>query len=223
MPTIAARAMSRNLAWIAPGICLLWTVPARAETRDFSISVDGTPAGAYHMQIAREANGSSRLDASANVRFRAYLVKTYSYAFRGTETWNGDRLVGLSSRCNDDGKTYQVSATPVANGLSVQVNGRVTVFPADAWVSTYWRLPAASLRGRLLTILDADNGRTLRGTLQFIGRESVAIGGGQGPCDHYRLPELGVDLWYDEGGTLARQEYVEEGRRIVLRLDSVGR
>lgn len=224
MPT-AARAIARRLAATGLAGLLLLGAQVRAgdvETRDFSISVDRKPAGSYRMRIVRSDDGTVQMEGTADVHLRV-LVVNYTYSFRGVEAWKDDCLLGLSSRCNDDGKPFAVTAARGVNGLTVTANGQSGMLPADAWVSTYWRLPAARLRGQSLTILDADTGRALRGTLRLVGRETVRAAGRLWPCDHYQLPELNVDLWFDAAERLVRQEYPDSGRRVVLELRSVRR
>ena len=139
---------------------VLGSAPATAgetEVREFRIVIDGKPAGDYRLSVTRQEDGTLVQSGQADVRLRV-LVKTYSYTYRGTETWKNGRLVKLDSTCNDDGKAFAVSAQAADGKLKVRVNGVERTLPGDAWTTSYWQLPPPALRNRGLSILDADCG-----------------------------------------------------------------
>src|SRR4051812_3914569 len=77
------------------------------ETREYRITVDGRAAGTYTMTITELPDGTVEQAGRADVSMRV-LLKTFSYSYNGTETWQNGRLVKLQSQANDDGKQYQV-------------------------------------------------------------------------------------------------------------------
>jgi len=192
---------------------------AETEIRDFRISIDGKPAGEYRLSVTRQDDGTLVQSGQADVRLRV-LVKNYTYAYRGTETWKGGRLVRLDSACNDDGKAFAVSARGGENGIAVRVNGVERRLPADAWTTSYWQLPPAALRNRALTLLDADCGEEIAGRLDYAGSQPVSAGGQSQNAARYRVSggKLKVELWYDASDRLIRQESVEDGHKTVFEL-----
>jgi hypothetical protein len=218
---------SPSLLLVAAGTLLLASLSragaGEPEVREFRSSIDGNRAGSYQMTITAADDGSITLSARASIDIRVLLIR-YRYTYSGTELWKDGRLVRFDSTCNDDGKEFQVSAAPDADGLRVRVNGREHLTRTDAWVTTYWRLPAPKLRDQPLTLLDADTGRDLNGTLQYVGREQVNVGDQALTCGHYRVTGgAEVDLWYDGSERLVRQAWTEDGHRAVLQLVRVRR
>jgi hypothetical protein len=217
----------RSRPWLLPlaGLAVLvgaGRAPAEdPEIRQYATYVDREPAGSYTMTISRRADGSVAMEGRADVtvKFLAGL-RVYRYSYTGTEVWKDGRLQQLESQTNDDGKPYRVSVNRDGDRLQVSVNGQARPMRGDVWVTTYWRFPEKAVTP--LALLDADTGRELNATLQQLGPSRVRVGGTPVTCTHYRLRhEYPVDLWYDGQGRLLRQEWVEEGKRVTLELQSI--
>ena len=193
---------------------------ADPETREFAVYIDKKLAGTYTMTISQD-----KMEGHANVDVWFYLVGHYAYTYDGTETWKDNRLQTLASKCNDDGTRYavQAQAQPDTNGLAVWVNRKQRMRQNDVWTTTYWRLPPkvnAQLGARqALSLLDADTGKDLSGTLEYMGH----VAGQWQSADHYRLTgdKLNVKLWYDASRRLVREESVEGKHSYVLQLKSI--
>jgi hypothetical protein len=192
---------------------------ANTEIREFAVTVDGKPAGHYHMEIERGKNGNLVMSARAYVHVR-YLVYNYTYSYRGTEEYRHDQLVRFRSWANDDGKQFAVSAGPGAGGLHVTVNGRERVTRPDVWTTSYWQLPARMNKDRSVLLLDADTGKEIHGRLCYLGHDQVRVADRRRLCAHYRVtgPPEPVDLWYDGQHRLVHQDYVDDGHRTILEL-----
>jgi hypothetical protein len=191
---------------------------ADSEVRDYVNYVDGKRAGNYRMTITNQ-DGAVTMTAQADINVRIFLVP-YKYTYRGTEVWKGGRLLQLESRTNENGKQYAVSAVADQNGLQVKVNGQQERhFAPDVWTTTYWQLPNANARNGLLPLLDADTGRDLNATLQYVGPSQISVAGQVQNCTHYRLSGgVQVELWYDAQERLVHQEWVEDNHKAVLDL-----
>jgi hypothetical protein len=209
---------------------LLLTLPAGAaraadaETRDFTVLVDGKRAGDAHMTIQRADDGTAEVRCDTDVVVKIGPFRAYSYSYRGQEVWKGGRLLRLVSTCNDDGKRYAVAADADGDRLRVRVNGQERLARGDVWLTSYWQQPDGTRVNQAVPLLDADTGRDLGARLQFVGEQQLGVAGAAQNVKHYRLTgEVQVDLWYDASGRLARQEWVEEGHRTQLELARVRR
>jgi hypothetical protein len=189
-----------------------------SEVRDYVSTIDGRRAGMYRMTITAQDDGSVTMTGQANISIRVLLVR-YTYTYKGTEVWKGARLQQLQSETNDNGKQYAVSVAADADGLRLRVNNQEGRAPGDAWVTTYWQLPPPKARNQAQTLLDADTGRVLNATLQYVGPSQVSVAGVVQNCAHYRVAGgVQVDLWYDANERLVRQEWVEDNHKAVLDL-----
>jgi hypothetical protein len=190
---------------------------ADGETRDYNLSVDDKEAGKYHMTIAEEKDGAVKMTGQAEIKVTVLGVTAYKYSYGGSELWKDGRLISFASRCDDDGKKFEVSAVSDGKELRIKANDKESKASAETWATSYWRLPDAKLRKGELSLMDADTGHTMTATLKFIGNEKRTVGGKEQTCAHYRLTGgAKADLWYDASERLVRQEWLEDGHKTVL-------
>jgi hypothetical protein len=196
---------------------------AQTEVRQFKIFVDGKRAGQYTMNIERRKDGTVSMTGNASVQLKIFL-RQYIYSFQGQELWSkSGRLMELSSTSNDDGKSFDVHAKADDKGINVTVNGSTRPVRWDVWTTSYWKAPDKSVVNKTVALLDADNGKTYSGTVQKIGSARVTMGGKALDCEHYRV-EGGpnpIDLWFDKDNRLVRQDFVEQGHRTIVELESI--
>jgi hypothetical protein len=198
---------------------------AETEVREFTIHVDGKPAGQYSMTITKQDNGAESMSGQARVRVK-HLLGTYTFTYQGTEQWQGGRLLELRSSTNDNGKRYEVHANAEGQGLRVRVNGGERLARAEVWPTTYWRLADARFHNQAVPVLDADTGKEMTGRLQYLGIVPVTLGQQPHNCYHFRVTGAGpspIDLWYDGLYRLVRQEFSVEGHRTVFHLTGLRR
>lgn len=206
---------------VAAALLLLPGRAAAADTeiRDYAIRIDGKPAGEYHMNISRQDDGTATMSGQADIKLTVYLVKTYTYSYRGTETWKDGRLLRLDSSCADDGKKFSVAALADGANLKVRANGVERTTRGESWVTTYWCLPAQAQRNRALNLVDADTGRDINAQLNYVGAAQVNVAGQALNVAHWRVTGgAQVELHYDSQERLVRQEFVEDGHRTVIEL-----
>jgi hypothetical protein len=197
---------------------------ADVETRDFHIFVDDKYAGSYRMKIDSRDDGTVHVTGNANVTVKK-LFYTYTYTYIGTETWKGNRLLHLDSKCNDDGKQFAVTVTAEGNNLRVKVNGQERISRPDVWTTTYWRLPDARFRNGPVPLLDCDTGKAIDGRMHYVGISQVNVGGQPINCPHYHLTaaKLDVELWYDAQNRLVREVTIEDGHKTLIHLAKIQR
>jgi hypothetical protein len=199
-------------------------VAGDTEVREFTTYIDGKKAGGYRMTITTDDKSTVTMVGSARVSLSILRIKTYTYSYDGTEVWKDGRLFSFTSNTNDNGTKYAVTAVAEREALRVTVNDRESVTRGDVWVTTYWRLPDVKVRGQPMALLDGDTGLALNGTLQYIGDAPLTFANQQVNCAHYQLiGNLKIDFWYDGSDRLVRQEWVEDGHRVVLHLDKLSR
>ena len=218
-----------RLAWLAAALALLAPLSSSAgaadiETRDYTVSVSGKPAGEVHMTIHRQDNGAIWMRCDTDIKVKTVLGE-YKFIYRGLEIWKNQRLVKFDSNTDDNGKRYIVSAVAETGGVRVKVNNVERMVKHHVWLTSYWSLPDPRLRNQELPILDADNGRDLTGKLQFVATEKIKVAGGpEIPLNHYRLNgKVNVDLWYDGSDRLVRQSWTEQGHKTTVELRGVRR
>jgi hypothetical protein len=222
----------RNGGWLVYiGAALLVSPLAQAtaanvEYRDFTLRVDNKRAGNYQIVITTQDDGTTVVSCVASVEVHKVLgLYKYTYSYRGTETWQGQRLTRLESSTNDNGTAFTVTAVADGTWLRVKVNRQERLSRLDVWTTSYWRLPEAKFRNGAVPLLDADTGRAIDGEMHYVGTTSLVIGGQPQNCARYRVTGKGidVDVWYDAQERMVRQESVEQGVRTVIELTGLRR
>jgi hypothetical protein len=207
--------------------------PARAaagpevETRDFTVLVEGKPAGDVHMTIYKQEDGSIILNCDLDVKVTIKigpLTKNYTYSYRDREVWKGGRVQRFDSTCNDDGKRFDVNAVAEGDKLRLRVNTEERLVRGDVWLSSYWAMPDKAKINQTVPIIDADTGRDLSAKVSFVGVEQRTVAGQPQKVNHFRLTGgVQMDLWYDVTGRLVAQDWVEDGRRMQVELNRLRR
>jgi hypothetical protein len=198
---------------------------ASTEAREFSIEVDGKPAGQYQMTITRQESGILSVRSQANLTVKTWLI-TYEYSFEGTEHWKDGRVLQLTSKCNDDGTRYEVFAQQDGPALRVRVNGKERKCRGDVWTTSYWMLADKRYHNQNVPLFDSDSGKEYVGHLLYVGVKQINVAGEVQNCYQFRIsggPTSPVDLYYDGQHRLVRQEFTDQGKRIVFHLLAVKR
>ncbi|HJZ94456.1 MAG TPA: DUF6134 family protein [Gemmataceae bacterium] len=196
-------------------LALLLAAPAVADDkRTFQVYVDGKPAGQFVLKVA-EKDATIECTISARVEVRTLLGK-YRYSLDAQETWKDGKLMGLRSTCNDDGTKHDVTLTSDGTTATLKADGKTIKGGAAVWPTTYWRLPPAA---GALTLIDSDTGKLIPAKLEEVGADKVKVLGKEQAATKYRLTGgVDVTLWYDAGGRLVRESFVDSGYRTVFEL-----
>src|SRR5262249_23780843 len=200
------------------------TMASTTEYRDYAVWVDGKESGKSNVSIVTQDDGTTVMSAKVAVRV-SKAVFAYTYDVQATEWWKGGKLIGLKVHANDNGKRTELSAGLDGKNLRLKVNSTQRLLNTDVWVNSFWKLADARFHNNQVPVLDADSGKEYAGQLQYIGLEQLTVGKDALKCFHFRVTGGGntVDLWYDDGHRLVRQEFVEQGHRTIVQLTGVRR
>jgi uncharacterized protein DUF6134 len=206
-----------------------------SQKREFSIAIDGTKRGTCTMQIRRLSDGTVWMRGESEIRIN-YLVYRYNYTSAGTEVWKDGKLLAMKNVADFNGTKYDVRARTNGKSIQLSINGTMSQVAPDVWLSSYWQSPdqlavgsdrggdpnslsAQNAGNRFVSILDADQGQKLNGTLVRVGQETVTVAGEPKECTHFRLTgDKTIDLWYDSTGRLVRQDSVERRHQVHFEL-----
>ncbi len=210
----------------AAAICLavagLGVADVRAQERaSYSFYRNGVAVGHHVVQTSGSAGRHTvDIDSQVAVRLGGQLT-VFRYAHHSRETWDGERLISLESRTDDDGKSFRVLASAGAGGMVVRatvpevenasLNDRMMgfaptnserlveqVLPADL-LPTSWSHARILKQSRLL---NSQTGNLQQISVQQLGTDVVQTGQGQIPASRYRLTGMitTLELWYDNRG-----------------------
>ncbi|MGF1579969.1 MAG: DUF6134 family protein [Gemmataceae bacterium] len=215
--------------WCVVGVLLLgMAVTAKAEiteTRDYLVYVDGKQVGTNQRVITEHDNGFVTVTSSVDVKVK--ILITYRYSYRGTEVYKGYQLHKLESNCQDFKTLYTAAAYLTKDGQNLVISNKTkqVVGPADAWSTTFWKLPDRKYFNKNIQLLDTEHGALLPSKLVYVGKEGMDMNGKKQTVFHFRVFKKSqpVDLWFDVQHRLVRLELTERRHRTVIQMVNVRR
>ena len=208
------RDVSRRLAvfGLALGLVAVAVYPVAGmslgtSSRDhlaFTVTRNGEPIGSHTYRFERQ-NGRVTVDIRTDIDFRLLSLPVYRFKHQSQEVWDGDRLVRMGSKTDDNGEP--VSLDVRADGPVLKIgrdDGAVEVDPR-AVPASLWN-PVVVERQRLL---DTVNGNVLSTTSTDLGSDSLTVGDTTVPAHRFRISgDYHRDLWYDSrDGSLVRVRF----------------
>lgn len=192
---------------IAATLLALASLSAQAEgpasgSWNFRVLLDGKPIGTHRFTLKSE--GAQRLLRSvAAFDVKILGITAYRYRHEADEQWQGDCLVALASKTDDDGKALAVQARKDDG----QIEGCAMSF-------AYWN--RAMLKQPRL--LNAQTGKFEPVKIESLGEDRVESQGKTVAATRWRItgPESPVELWYAaDGDWLALESKVSNGKRTL--------
>jgi hypothetical protein len=196
--------------------------PIQRQTREYTISIDGTPRGSSKTQF-KSSKGVVLLRSESEIKIN-YLVYRYHYISSGTELWRNGHIASLENAADYNGTHYAVKGSSTARGLALSTNGTVSLVSPEVWDTSYLLLPERLARPEAtpVTLLDSDQGTCKSGKVQYVGDEVLEAADRRVHCMHYRITgDVDVEVWYDRSRRLVRQESQERGHKVRFELVSV--
>jgi hypothetical protein len=198
-----------------------------SERATYTFYRNGAPVGRHTVDVATQGSRRSvRLDTQVAVQL-ADRVVVFRYTHRGTETWDGDRLVSMETQTDDNGNAFRVVANANGGSLVVKVTapeaeaaglgdrmlglqsggtGRTVeqVVPANVLPTSWWN-PRVLEQTRLL---NSQYGTLATVSIQLLDNETVRTGLGPVQAKRYRLSGgLPMDIWYDSEGRWVKSRF----------------
>lgn len=193
--------LSRSLP-LALGLVLCSAVLADAATMpasgrlDFDVIRKGKDIGDHQFAFSgKPSDLKVQIKTDINVRVPVIGISAYSFTQDSTEEWQNGKAVRLTSKTNDDGKPHDITLNDV-----------------KALPASLWNDDTAKTRQLTNTI----DGHVMAAKVSDLGTETIDAAGARIPAHHYRIDgELARDVWYDQGGLLARMVLTADDGSIV--------
>lgn len=158
----------------------------------FGVQRNGDRIGHHTVRVIPD-DGRTLVETHIELEVRLAFVTLYRYRHRNREAWDGDRLVSLSSRTDDNGTLHQVEVQRRGERLLVETGSDLVERPGNMVPTSYWR--RANL-GRTAW-LDTQTGKQLALSVETRGRETILAAGRQIQAERFALyGDAELDLWY---------------------------
>lgn len=194
------------------------------EKREFSIIIDGKESGISTMTLTVGDDGVTTVQGACSVKFTKLLFK-YNFNIESTEWWKDGHLIGLKSKSSENSKKNEVSGSGDGKQFRIRINGVDRTIKPEAWTTSYWKLADPKFHNKAVPLVDPEDGKEYNAQLQYIGTEQLTINKVPQNCYHFKVtggPQT-ADLWFDRYHRLVRQEFVEQGSRVIIQLNSIQR
>ena len=182
---------------------------------EYAVLRDNEAVGVHVIDFSR-AGDTTNVKISTNVVVKVAFIPVYRFEHAGLETWQGNRLISIRTRTNDDGTPHELAATANGDRLRVAGDGQQgdvigAIIPASLWNA------AIVSQSSILNTLD---GRQMPISVIDQGEEVVHAAGADVAAHHYTISGgLDRDLWFDRTNTLVRVAFAaKDGSHIVYQL-----
>lgn len=177
-------------------LSLVTTIPAFASMSGewrFRVYLDDKEIGYHHFTLT-PAGESLQLSSKARFDVTFLKVPLYRYRHNSTEWWDSNCLRQITSSTSSNGKSSQLEGAVEGNAFLLNTGEDVTRLPGCISSFAYWNRKALD-RARLL---NPQTGDYAEAELEYLGQDSVAIGGIATAAHRYRLrtDDHPIELWY---------------------------
>ena len=177
----------------------------------YEVTREGSKIGTSTTDIDRQGD-AVKVKMSADINVKILYVSVYKFTSSSVENWKGGRFVAYESKADDNGTKYAVSATAVADKVTLDVNGKRTdatagLLPASMWSRDFLKHPF---------VFDPDNGKKVALKVADAGDEKVVVDGVSYQTHHYKITgDFARELWFD-GDKLVRMKLVGSDKSVIV-------
>ena len=169
----------------------------------FDILRDGDKVGAHTVIFERKGNRTVAR-AETDIAIRVLFFTAFRFTYESESEWEGDRMMSLRARTDDDGDVTFAEARREGDLLKVRGSrGEYTVeggiFPTDHW--------HAGVIGAT-QVLNTVTGGLNEVSMQEKGRERLDLPGGAVTARRFAYSgQLETEVWYDEKDRWIRMRF----------------
>jgi hypothetical protein len=215
--TVTRRAALARIA----GAALAAAVPTRLAAAPappplrFNILRGGKQIGT-HTVVFETAGGGMRVTTAIDLEVRIAFIPAFRFSHRGTERWQGDRLVELKGTTDENGERFEVRSKLADGELQVMAPNGTTLAHATALTTNdLWNLDAMQAKD----LVDAHHGGIVGIVSRADADEEIQVAGRRIAARRYRLisPFLAGTIWYDGSGRWCKSDFEIKGERLEYR------
>ena len=183
------------------------------EDVSFVVYRDDDEIGGHQVRFARRGE---RLQVNIEVQFDVTFgfIPLYSYRHRNRELWQGERLIELEARTDDDGTEHWVRAEAEGDRMIVTSSAGRLELPGDTVSTSYWN--EAMLAGGAW--LDTQSGRLVQSQVEVHPPEQIKARNQVVMAKRYVLNgDIDCELWYHQGHWVKLRFEASDGSIIDYR------
>ena len=172
----------------------------------------GSVIGTHEVVFRRDGEALD-VDIAVDVLVKFGPIPLVRYTHRNRETWQRDRLVGLSADTYRNGTRLRMSARWTEAGLAVEGSGtRPYIAPDNALPTTYWN--PRMLLGPMIGTQDGGLVKPVV-TPEPVAPIRVAPGDAIHARQYKLTGDLDLELWYDPSDTWAGMRFTVDDGSVI--------
>jgi hypothetical protein len=194
-----------------------WTVTDGAVI-DFTVLRKGKPFGSHILTFDKESDGSFEVTTDVDLDVKFGPITAYKYRLDSVERWEGEKLVSINGKSNNNGRKGKVAAQAEGEQLQVDATKFEGQVPTSIIPSSHWNRKQM-YQDRMIS---TETGELLDINVEKIGADTVLVGGSPVDATHYRLKsDIVVDLWYDDQSRWVKLAFEAQDQKIEYVLNQL--
>ena len=144
------------------------------------------------------------VESEINFEIKKLGVTLYKYYVKGTETYNGSKLVKFNSKTNQNGKLKYVNLKAENDELIIDGSSFKGNVPEEYLLGTWWNHSIVKAKAQISAV----SGRIIKQNVTFLGKKEIKIGNKIYNTLHFNFSSsdnklskdkrLNADVWYEE-------------------------
>jgi len=157
-----------------------------------------------HVFSFDKSNGQLAVVSEINFEIKKFGIVLYKYHVKGTEIYEGEKLIKFNSRTNQNGKEKYVNLKLENEQYVIDGSSNKGTTPVDYLLGTWWNHGIVKAKAQISAV----SGRIIKQKVTFLGKETIQIGGKSFNTLHFNFSstdkklakdkKLNTDVWYDE-------------------------
>jgi len=144
------------------------------------------------------------VESEINFQIKKLGVTLYKYHVKGTETYNGSKLIKFNSKTDQNGKQKYVNLKAENDELIIDGSSFKGKVPNEYLLGTWWNHSIVKAKAQISAV----SGRIIKQNVKFLGKEVIKIGYKTYKTLHFNFSssdnkldkdkKLNTDVWYEE-------------------------
>jgi len=157
-----------------------------------------------HIFSFKKSEGQLAVESEINFEIKKLGIVFYRYHVKGTEIYNGGKLIKFNSKTNQNGKKKYVNMKLENGEYTIDGSSYKGKSPVDYLLGTWWNHSIVKATAQISAV----SGRIIKQKVTFLGKDTVELRNKSYNTLHFNFSstdkklnknkKLNTDVWYDE-------------------------
>jgi len=157
-----------------------------------------------HIFYFKKSEGQLTVESEINFEIKKLGIVFYRYHVKGTEIYNGGKLIKFNSKTNQNGKKKYVNMKLENEEYTINGSSYKGKSPVDYLLGTWWNHSIVKATAQISAV----SGRIIKQKVTFLGKETIELRNKSYNTLHFNFSstdkklnkdkKLNTDVWYDE-------------------------